>query len=908
MIPEELHLRNFLSHQETDLELRGVHLASLVGENGAGKSSLLDAITWTTWGRSRTPYGREENLIHHGESWVEVEYVFRMPYQGNVEHRFRILRRKETQSRRSAASLLDFQIQTEEGWRSLNGNSIRETQARIIEELGLDYDTFANSAYLRQGHADEFTLQTSSERKRVLGTILGLERWEGYQDLAKKRLALAQGQMQELERHLVDLKKELEQRPEIEASLEQAEVQAHEASARLQEVQEQVNELTRLQEQATAIQAQIKELEAQQRQEAQRLEALEQEAESHRLRRNTYQALIAQSQTIEERHKAYQTAIAEERTWSDKLSQTAKLQEEKTHWDQVIAQAGEALREQIRTLDQESAALERTLAEARSQIEQQIGGLQGQIRQLESRIPDAQLVHELEAAEARLADFEQTAALLDQARSATQEADIEQSRLTERNRQLRTLMDKTKANLEVLADAEAVCPLCRQPLTPEHQVQLLEEIQAEGQTMGDEYRANQQRVQDLKKDAVELATSARGYEQALRERSAVEQQVARLRQQKEQGDEARAQITVLQTESTTCQARLDGDDYGAEERAQIARCQEERGGMQARLDGGEYAPEARQALEGLRAGLAELGYDLAAHNAIKAAIETLAAAETEYLELEKARVGVQGEEEALKRLAQDQTAQQQRLTQIREAAAAQQAALEALRPRLDEASQIFQALQAVRQQEVEARQRVGAARQMLAALDTQQKRLTTMTKQQTELGTRVVLLKELRDAFGVNGIPAMIIEHTLPELEEEANRILQQLTGGRMHVRFDTQRETKAGTVQETLDIIISDEKGTRPYENFSGGEQFRVNFAIRVALSRLLAQRSGTRLRSLFVDEGFGTLDAEGRRRLVEAVKAIQEDFDLILVITHIDELQDAFPTRIQVTKTDSGSQVEVL
>jgi exonuclease SbcC len=790
MIPEELHLRNFLSHQETDLELRGVHLASLVGENGAGKSSLLDAITWATWGRSRAPYGREENLIQHGETWVEVEYVFRMPYQGNVEHRFRILRRKETQSRRAAASLLDFQIQTEEGWRSLNGNSIRETQTRIVDELGLDYDTFANSAYLRQGHADEFTLQTSSERKRVLGTILGLERWEGYQELAKRRLALAQGQVQELERHLVDLKKELEQRPEVEASLEQAEALAQEAGARLQEVQEQVNELTRLQDQATALQAQIKELDAQAQQETQRLDALAQEAESHRLRRDTYQALIAQSQAIEERHKAYQAAVVEERSWSDKLSRTAKLQEEKTHWDQVIAQAGEALRDQIRTLDQESAALERTLAEARSRIEQQIGGLQGQIRQLEGRIPEVQLMQDLESAEARLADFDQTAALLDQSRSAAQQADVEQSRTAERNRQLRALMDKTKVNLEALADAEAVCPLCRQPLTPEHQVQLLEEIQAEGQTMGDEYRANQQRLQELKQDAVELAARVRGYEQALRERSAAEQQVARLRQQKEQGDEARAQIAVLQAESAGLQARLEGDDYGAGERARIARCQEERGGLQARLDGGEYAPEARQALEGLRAGLAELGYDLAAHNAIKAAIETLAVAETEYLELEKARVGVLGEEETLKRLAQDQTAQQQRLTQVREAAAAQQTALDTLRPRLDEASQIFQALQAVRQQEVEARQRVGAARQMLAALDTQQKRLTTMTKQQTELGTRVVLLKELRDAFGVNGIPAMIIEHTLPELEEEANRILQQLTGGRMHVRFDTQRET----------------------------------------------------------------------------------------------------------------------
>jgi exonuclease SbcC len=154
----------------------------------------------------------------------------------------------------------------------------------------------------------------------------------------------------------------------------------------------------------------------------------------------------------------------------------------------------------------------------------------------------------------------------------------------------------------------------------------------------------------------------------------------------------------------------------------------------------------------------------------------------------------------------------------------------------------------------------------------------------------------------------MIIEHTLPELETEANRILEQLTGGRMHIRFETQRETKSGSVRETLDIIISDEKGTRPYESFSGGEQFRINFAIRVALSQLLAQRAGVRLRSLFVDEGFGSLDADGRRRLVEAVKAVQSDFDLVLVITHIEELQDAFPTRIQVTKTEAGSEVMVI
>lgn len=129
-----------------------------------------------------------------------------------------------------------------------------------------------------------------------------------------------------------------------------------------------------------------------------------------------------------------------------------------------------------------------------------------------------------------------------------------------------------------------------------------------------------------------------------------------------------------------------------------------------------------------------------------------------------------------------------------------------------------------------------------------------------------------------------------------------------MNVRFDTQRETKAGDVREALEIQISDELGTRPYENYSGGEQFRVNFAIRIALSKLLARRAGAQLQTLVIDEGFGTQDAQGRQRLVEAINAVQEDFALVLVITHIRALKDAFPVRIEVTKTSDGSSIDIV
>jgi len=94
----------------------------------------------------------------------------------------------------------------------------------------------------------------------------------------------------------------------------------------------------------------------------------------------------------------------------------------------------------------------------------------------------------------------------------------------------------------------------------------------------------------------------------------------------------------------------------------------------------------------------------------------------------------------------------------------------------------------------------------------------------------------------------------------------------------------------------------------FSGGEAFRVNFAIRLALSRLLAQRAGARLQTLVIDEGFGSQDSDGRQRLIEAINYVRQDFNCILVITHLEELKDAFPSRIEVEKTPGGSRVRVV
>ena len=124
-----------------------------------------------------------------------------------------------------------------------------------------------------------------------------------------------------------------------------------------------------------------------------------------------------------------------------------------------------------------------------------------------------------------------------------------------------------------------------------------------------------------------------------------------------------------------------------------------------------------------------------------------------------------------------------------------------------------------------------------------------------------------------------------------------------MHLRLELDEGTS-----ERLEIRIADALGTRSYQTFSGGEAFRINFALRIALSRLLANRAGAPLPVLFIDEGFGSQDSAGQERLTEAIQSIQDEFQKIIVITHIEQVKNAFPVRIEVSKTDSGSTFAIV
>jgi len=850
MIPQKLSLTNFMCYRQATLDFAGVHVACLIGENGAGKSALLDAVTWALWGRGRVR--RDDELIYLGEDEMAVDFTFSLQ-----EQVYRVMRRRKAGKRGS--TLLDLQVQDAQHkgrWRSIAESGVRATQGKIEQVLRLDYDTFINSAFLRQGRADEFTVKTAAERKRVLGDILGLDRWAVYEDRAKEKLRTLQNEAQVLELRLQEIETELDRRAEYELSFREAQEAVAELGLVLERAQEAYREIEATRAELHHTEAQIGEVIGRVAQAEQELRALVEERAARERRLAEYESLLAQAEEIQAGYEAYQQAVERERALGAKLRQSVELSERR-------------------------AALEAQLSEARHQLEAEREVIRRRCAELESRLPGEDLLAEYEDVQAQLAHLAQLsesreAARVDLARIAEQQAE-----LRARNEALHAEMDALKEKITLLEQAGAECPLCAQPLTDGHRLQLLDRFQAEGRARGDAYRANRDTSRALAERARALEGQIAEGDRLLSGLSALQRREAALAERIEQGRRA---VEALESER--------------ENAAQIER----------RLDVQEYAPQVRAQLAQVLAQAEELGYDAAAHEGARRAVAEGQAFAEQKARLGAAQAGMDEQAEALERL---EEAEQRWRRQI-ETEQARRVDLEheikRLQERLKDAPRVEEELQRARGEEAAARQRLGAAQQRLEACKVLERQQVDKLKRRDELAQEQSIYEELRTAFGVRGVPAMIIEAAVPEIESEAHMLLARMTGGRMNVNFVTQRETLAGEVRETLQIKISDELGERPYENYSGGEQFRVNFAIRVALAKLLARRAGAQLQTLVIDEGFGTQDAQGRERLVEAINAVQDEFARILVITHIDELKDAFPVRIEVTKMPEGSVVEVV
>jgi exonuclease SbcC len=522
-------------------------------------------------------------------------------------------------------------------------------------------------------------------------------------------------------------------------------------------------------------------------------------------------------------------------------------------------------------------------------------------------------------------------------------------------------LDKKERALERLrAMEEGECPTCGTELTDAHRREVAADQEREIETLREGIAERRAAVEEHTAERDALRAEFAELKDRIETLEGEREQLATFREKERRHEERSEALETRTEEAAALDRKIEEKDYGEDERARRRALKAERD--EIRFDEEAFEEMSVQAAraEQYRARLGELEEQKGRGEQLEKTVagredtladlrEALASGAVlgdlperiEELEEELTGVGFEPERfeevrrqlkslsEAGERMSQLVNAQNNRSSRKKqlertsariENATQEQGALEKKRAALQKALEKKPALEEEQEAGVEERQahekmmselqsRRGQLAERLDQAERHREALEEHRAEYTEAERRRALYKHLRRAFSKHGIPSLIIEETLPDIEERANRLLDRLTDGQMHVRLETLRDKQSGGTTETLEINISDAQGaTRPYETYSGGEGFRVNFALRIALAQLMAERSGVRVRTLVIDEGFGTQDQDGIQNLVEAIQIVQDDFDKILVITHLEELKSAFPVRIEVEKDPAlGSTFEV-
>ena len=853
MRPLRLELKGFSAFRDPqEISFEGLDLFAISGQTGSGKTSILDAITYALYGSIDRVGKQVGQFVSQGQPRMAVIFEFAVD-----DERYRVARSTPAAKGQTKVLLERWDggnwTQAGEG-----ADRVREADAAIRSAVGLDYDAFTRTVLLPQGRFAEFLVGDAKQRRDILTELLGLELFER---LAKRNGELKRSAAAEADANARLL--ETEYAGVTPEAAEEAAAEAKDAAARdgaLAGVEAAVRGLAeRWAETARAIR--------------------EAEACGHDAREA---AAVAETSARSLEGIAGRISGA----------------------DQVVASRAKAASEAAKNAGKAEKA--RAKAEAEWGRAADLGALRAKAEAL------AMARGELEQAEADLAAATHSRSKLEKALVAAEKALA--SRLGGAESAL-TSVKEARGALEEARHADLVaavragvrvgdaCPVCGAPVaslpkTPGAAglekalaaVAAAEELATAVQAALDRARDARETAErtlasvdrdvaalqkELGKRRGDLAPVERVLAKAIGGAlpadpvAVVDGRLARLRELEEAEREAAEGAAEARDEATL--AERDRDRVTAELGAERARLEALVAGSlfdRVRAVAGVAVPEiptlsGTEDADGLRAAAADLAGVLAS---LASALDRRAAtlAESEDLVLAEAARAVEG------------------LVQPA-------ASLEGLLRDLAEERRLAAAAAATTAQRVELlRVRLENARAVAA--------MVTAGRARTERFE--MLAKELR----ADRIVAFLQVEALQVLAAAGSKHLATLSSSRYRLEFE-------GDEFFVVDTWNGEER--RSARTLSGGETFLASLALALALSEQVGSLSVTekaRLDSLFLDEGFGTLDPETLEVVVEAIEQLGGDGRMVGVITHVLELAIRLPARIEVEKSPRGSQARVV
>lgn len=779
-----IYLQNFRQHADAYIEFSD-GITGIIGPNGSGKTTILEAIAWALYGNQAARGTRESIRFNRAppRAGVRVELDFELG-----GHRYRVMR-----------GLTNAELYLDGGVQPI-ANSITGVTELLQRRLGMSRAEFFNTYFTGQKELNAMSAMKPTERAQFLIRVLGYEKLRVAQALVRERRKLVSAELGGLRSGMPDPDAVWRQLSDAEARVAAARVRADEAGARQRETEEALELLRPQWEQARVERERVQELQGEIR-----------VAESEEA------GLLREVERLDRELASLTEARAEQERLGTLLIPLPALR------DECAALEARAREEGRR---QALLAGERALAGELERLRERLERL-SQAPELERQVGDQLTIarRDLEGAERELEE-RRTEWVRDR-----QEAETRRQALRQQYAELREQRDRL-----VELGPDGPCPTCTRPLGAGY-AGVLQDLDDRMETVHVDGRYFKNRLEQLAETPPTVRELEERRKEMVQETNALERRFAK------------------------CQAAV-----------------QELGQAERDVEGKEAQ------LAATRADLAAIpdGYDPAYHAERRRALDEL-------LSVEARLNRVAAQAERAPQVSEERRGSSERL----EVRRAELAGLRARRDALDFSEERYQPLRAqfeeamttARTAEMAAVTAEGDARSARVALEGAERARTELARVQ-EAVDRLQHEKRLHDELdrAYTDLRTDLNYQLRPELSELASSFLSDLTDSRYsELELDDQ-----------YNVLVLEDGDPKPV--ISGGEEDLANLVLRLAISQMIAERAGQAFSLLILDEVFGSLDEARRHNVVELLRRLQDRFEQVILITHIESVREGLDHVIEV------------
>ncbi|WP_434683932.1 AAA family ATPase [Pseudanabaena minima] len=1001
MRPLELIVEGFTSFRTRQvLDFTSLDLFAITGATGAGKTSLLDAITFALYDKVANKPNSSKELVSQGATQLKVEFRFEMR-----QTEYRVLRTWRNRGKTDEKKFLFDQL--------IDGEWERCDRSQKVEDIiGMDFETFTRVIILPQGQFDEFLKGEAGKRREILRQLAGFQIFEQMRKEASDRTSRFKAEREGLDKVLEGMQAPTHEEVEaqqlelanLESLIPELDIQAKQ-SQKLLEVEERLFAQIQQYQQLSLKLAQLQ-------QDASQIQVLENQLRNAQLANSimgTWTVLQTARKRVEQAIADLATAKKQLEISRLDLDQQQQVYEQ-FRTEQVATQSqietqerNLALAESLHTHQQQSQAelerAERNLQE-RSQVLQKANKAVIQAKS------DLQTINQnLQNLEAALKNSQYDPTKLEQLRQVAEpltQWQILQENLTkqqQKSTQFQTEIQKFTQQLEkaqqaiakaesdfqttnnALKEAEASnlqalqtshanalrtelhdgdhCPVCNHLYSLEGLPELPELELVDTSGLVKQKEVTERQLAKLLQDKAKIEASLEASQQQLQSQSQeiedLESQLAKLqkqidqvlksawqavdilrdRQELEAQESAYLKLSSEQKEIAIAAQNAENKLKTSQENLQLAQTEFDKSSQEKVLRESQLQEISQRLLEitngksyeSLRQSILQAKQELS--DRLKTIEAKYQQARETFAKREEAATKAQENHDlAIAEQAQQESNWQHELNSINftelEFLAAQTARsqmdtwqqqienyqrqeqdlttrLQMFAEAIAERETDEQAIAKLREESQQAEEGLQIASESRASIKAWLEQAHQKRQESQELEERKIALQAQEQTYHTlaqdlqsNRFQEYILDSLQQELANRASVLLQQLSEDRYILQI------------ESGDYWVADNWNggeKRRVRTLSGGETFAASLSMALALSEKLSM--GIELGSLFLDEGFGTLDSETLESVTQILESLRQQDRLIGVITHIQSLAERLPTQIHVRKSINGSEL---